>query len=139
MSQLNFNLGLVTYTINGACEVTFNPTDINFIERLYTKFEELDKKQSEFEREKTKITEPLAMFEFARKRDTEMRAIIDSIFGVPVSDAIFGTLNVYAYADGFPLWANFLTMIVDAMDTGLANEKKASSPRMEKYLKKYSK
>lgn len=35
MKELNFESGLVTYSLNGKCEVSFNPTDSNFIERLY--------------------------------------------------------------------------------------------------------
>ena len=44
MKELNFDSGLVTYSLNGKCEVSFNPTDSNFVERLYSAFEELDKK-----------------------------------------------------------------------------------------------
>ena len=45
MKELNFESGLVTYSLNGQCEVSFNPTDSNFVERLYSAFEDLDKKQ----------------------------------------------------------------------------------------------
>ena len=45
MKELNFDSGLTTYSLNGKCEVSFNPTDSNFVEKLYSAFEELDKKQ----------------------------------------------------------------------------------------------
>ena len=45
MKELSFDSGLVTYSLNGKCEVSFNPTDSNFVEKLYSAFEELDKKQ----------------------------------------------------------------------------------------------
>ena len=32
MKELNFDSGLVTYSLNGKCEVSFNPTDSNFVE-----------------------------------------------------------------------------------------------------------
>ena len=47
MKELNFDSGLVTYSLNGKCEVSFNPTDSNFVERLYSAFEDLDKKQED--------------------------------------------------------------------------------------------
>ena len=34
MKELNFDTGLVTYDLNGKVEVTFNPSDSNFVERL---------------------------------------------------------------------------------------------------------
>ena len=34
MKELNFESGLVTYSLNGQCEVSFNPTDSNFVERI---------------------------------------------------------------------------------------------------------
>ena len=48
MKELNFDTGLVTYDLNGKAEVTFNPSDSNFVERLYSAFEDLDKKQGNF-------------------------------------------------------------------------------------------
>ena len=45
MRELNFDDGLVTYTVNGKCQVSFNPTDSNFVEKLYLAFEDLAKKQ----------------------------------------------------------------------------------------------
>ena len=45
MKDLNFDSGVVTYSLNGKCEVSFNPTDSNFVERIYTAFNDLDKKQ----------------------------------------------------------------------------------------------
>ena len=44
MKELSFDSGLVTYSLNNRCEVTFNPTDSNFVQRLYSAFEELDKR-----------------------------------------------------------------------------------------------
>ena len=36
MPELKFENGLVTYNLNGACEVSFNPTDSAFVERKQT-------------------------------------------------------------------------------------------------------
>ena len=39
METLKFDSGLVTYNINDKAQVTFNPTDSSFAERLYSAFE----------------------------------------------------------------------------------------------------
>ena len=51
MENLNFDNGLKTYCVNGVREITFNPTDSAFVEKLFNAFDTLDKKQSEYERE----------------------------------------------------------------------------------------
>ena len=69
MKELNFDSGLVTYSLNGKCEVSFNPTDSNFVERLYSAFEELDKKQESFKAQMEGMTDNKAVFDFARERN----------------------------------------------------------------------
>lgn len=138
MKELNFESGLVTYSLNGKCEVTFNPTDSNFVERLYTAFEELDRKQEDY-KSRAEGLDGRAMFELARERDTEMRGIIDDVFECPVSDALFGGMNVYAVAGGLPVWCNLMLAVMDEMDTTFSREQKATNPRIAKYVAKYKK
>ena len=135
---LSFATGLVTYDLNGKVELTFNPTDSAFVERLFNTFDELDKKQEAYkaEVEKAKKRE---IFDIARKRDAEMREMIDGALGIPVCDAVFGTMNVYALADGLPVWANLLLAIMDEIDTVFAREQKQSNVRIRKYSEKYKK
>ena len=52
---------------------------------------------------------------------------------------LFGELNLYALANGFPIWANLLFALVDEMDTAYAREQKLTNPRISKYTKKYHK
>lgn len=139
MKELNFDSGLVTYSLNGKCEVTFNPTDSNFVERLYSAFEELDKKQEGYKAQIEKMANKREIFDFARERDAEMRSIIDGLFGVPVSDALFGGMNVYAVAAGLPVWCNFMLALMDEIDTTYTRERKATDPRIAKYTAKYQK
>ena len=124
MKELNFDSGLVAYSLNGKCEVSFNPTDSNFVERLYSAFEDLDKKE---------------IFEFARERDAEMRGIIDGVFDAPVSEAVFGGMNVYAIANGLPVWCNLMMAVMDEIDTTFTREQKLTNPRISKYTAKYQK
>lgn len=137
MKELNFETGLVTYDLNGKCEVSFNPTDSNFVERLYTAFEELDKKQEGYKAQVDKMADKKEIFEFARERDAEMRTIIDGVFDSPVSDALFGGMNVYAVAGGLPVWCNLMLAVMDEIDTTFAREQKATNPRIAKYTAKY--
>lgn len=137
MKELNFETGLVTYDLNGKCEVSFNPTDSNFVERLYTAFGELDKKQEGYKAQVDKMADKKEIFEFARERDAEMRTIIDGVFDAPVSDALFGGMNVYAVAGGLPVWCNLMLAVMDEIDTTFAREQKATNPRIAKYTAKY--
>ena len=100
MKEINFDSGLTIYSLNGKCEVSFNPTDSNFVERLYSSFEDLDKKQESYKAQIEKMADKRQIFEFAKERDAEMRDIIDSVFEAPVSEAVFGGMNVYAIANG---------------------------------------
>lgn len=137
MKELNFESGLVTYSLNGKCEVSFNPTDSNFVERLYSAFEELDKKQEGYKAQIEKMADKREIFDFARERDAEMRSIIDGVLEAPVSDAVFGGMNVYAVANGLPVWCNLMLAIMDEIDTTFAREQKATNPRIAKYTAKY--
>ena len=80
MKELSFDSGLVTYSLNGKCEVSFNPTDSNFVEKLYSAFEELDKKQEGYKAQIEKIADKREIFAFAKERDAEMRGIIENTF-----------------------------------------------------------
>lgn len=139
MKDLNFDSGVVTYSLNGKCEVSFNPTDSNFVERIYTAFNDLDKKQDEYKSRIEKMADKKEVFEFARERDAEMRTIIDGVFDTPVCDAVFGGMNIYAMASGLPAWVNLMLAVMDECDTTFAREQKATNPRIAKYTAKWSK
>lgn len=139
MKDLNFDSGVVTYSLNGRCEVSFNPTDSNFVERIYTAFNDLDKKQDEYKNRIEKMADKKEIFEFARERDAEMRTIIDGVFETPVCDAVFGGMNIYAMASGLPAWVNLMLAVMDECDTTFAREQKATNPRIAKYTAKWSK
>lgn len=137
MKELNFDSGLVTYSLNGKIEVSFNPTDSNFVERLYAAFEELDKKQEGYKAQVEKLADKREIFDFARQRDAEMRGVIDGVFDTSVCDAVFGGMNVYSLSGGLPVWCNLMLAVMDEIDTTFAREQKATNPRIAKYTKKY--
>lgn len=139
MAELNFATGIEVFSVNNGAEVSFNPTDPNFVERLFNAFDDLDKKQETRRVEVEKAANSRAIFDMSHKMDAEMREIIDGVFGAPVSDPIFGTMGLYAMADGFPVWCNFLLSVMDKVDTTFAREQKATNPRIQKYTAKYHK
>lgn len=137
MKDLTFETGLITYNLNGNAQVTFNPTDSTFVERLFNTFDSLDKVQEQHKAEVDRIADKREIFDIARKRDAEMRTMIDEALGQPVCGVLFGDMNVYALADGLPVWANLLLAVMDEIDTSFAREQKATNPRLQKYLAKY--
>lgn len=138
MKELSFDTGLVTFSLNGAAELSFNPTDAAFVERIYNTFDALDKKQDEYKAEAEKATGKREIFDVARKWDAEMRGMIDESLGVPVCDALFGSMNVYAMADGLPVWANLMLSILDQVDDSFAKEHGKTNGRIAKYTSKYN-
>ena len=135
--QLNIATGLVTYRLNDACEIRINPTDTGFVERLFHIFDTLEARQGELEA-KVKAAQQREVFDIARKADAEMRELIDGALGVGVCAALFGDVNCYAYADGFPVWANLLFAIMDECGTSFTEQQKLTNPRLEKYMAKYN-
>ena len=137
MNTLNFETGIVTFSVNDRAEVSFNPTDSYFGYRLFETFEKLDEKQKRYKEELSKLAKNSEIFDLGRRMDNEMREMIDSVFETPVCDAIFGNMNVYAMGGGLPVWSNFILAVIDKIDTTFAREQKATNPKIAKYMAKY--
>ncbi len=138
--EINFADGVKSYTVNGIENaVSFNPTDIAFIGALYDAFTNLDRQQDAYRAEASQMPDKRKIFDIARKRDAEMRGVIDSLFGEPVCEKIFGRRNVYSMADGLPVWANFMLAVIDEADATFATEQQKTDPRIAKYTEKYKK
>ena len=139
MAEIKFSTGVVSYNINGCCEVAFNPTDSGFAQRLAGVFSSLDQKQEEYRTELDKAQEVEDIFAVTNRLDREMRELIDGIFDKPVCEEIFGSLNVYAMADGLPVWANFMLALMSEMGDSFSKEQSKTDPAIEKYMAKYQK
>lgn len=137
MKEIVFNTGVVEYNLNGKCSVCFNPTDTTFVKRIYDVFNALDEAQEKHKATIEKMADKSEIFGVSKAMDAEMRGMIDNVLGDGVCDAVFGDLNVYAMADGLPVWANLLLALMDELDTAFAREQKATNPRIAKYTKKY--
>lgn len=137
MKEIRFETGIETFSLNGSADVSFNPTDSAFVENLFNAFDTLDKRQESYRSEVEKTADKREVFDVARRMDGEMREIINGVFGADVCGSLFGGMNVYALADGLPVWANLMLAIMDEIDTAFAREQKATNPRIVKYTQKY--
>lgn len=141
---IEINTGVVNklfLTTDGkTCEFAFNPLDMGLSHRLFSAFERLDKMNENYKEEVQKNADKREIFDIGQKMDQEMREIINSeVFGFDICTPLFGNLNLYALANGLPVWANLLFAMVDEMDTAYAREQKLTNPRLSKYTKKYHK
>ena len=133
MGALNFQTTRKTYTVNDGAEISFDPTDINFVNRLFALMDKLEKRQNEAAPE-----DPAEVFAAAARMDAEMRTEIDAVFGEPVCDKVFGKTNVLSPAGGLPVCMNFLLAVIDEIDAVSETETK-HSPRVDAYIQKYEK
>jgi len=138
MKELNIDTGLVTYNLNDAVQVTFNPTDLVFGEKLFNIFDQLDAKQNEYLENIKAKKDNRELFEYGRQLDKEMRDYLFTLFDMDIVTPLIGDISVYALADGMPIWANILTTLVDEMDSATTKNNELSKKRIAKYTKKYT-
>ena len=136
--ELTLDDGLLCLAVNGKAEIIFNPTDFCFIERVFKIFDALDTKQGDME-QRIKAAQPREIFEIANQADTEMREMLDGLLGAGICAELFGDVNVYAYAEGLPLWCNLLFAVMDRCESELVSQQKQTNPRLAKYTAKYQK
>lgn len=136
MKELSFETGLEEYRLNDQCVVRFNPSDPKFADRLYTAFDDLQKKQKANEDDLEKMSHREA-FDYLNGLDAEMREVIDGVFGSPVCAALFSDVGVYACAGGSPLWFNLMMTLISELDEQVKREKALQDEKILKYTKKY--
>lgn len=139
MNELNFETGVLTFSVNGNAEIHFNPTDPQFVGNLYKTFQELKNQEETYRAELEKVQGSDKIFDFCMQKDKEMRDAIDACFDEPVCSKVFGHLNVYAFAGGFPIWANFVLALFDIIDKYGDAEEKAMNEKVKYYMNKYKK
>ena len=139
MKELVFDSGVVSYSLNGKCEVSFNPADRVFAERFYSAVDEMGKLQDEYAKKAKELQEPSQAFSLARQRDEEMGKVLDGLFGAPVCETVFGSMSLCAFANGFPVWLNLMLSILDEIEANIGDIQKQADPRIAKYKAKYQK
>ena len=139
MEKFNFETGKKEFEINGAVTVEFNPTDTETIQKIFDVFDALDAKQDVYKAEIARCGNNKEIFNIARRRSAEMRETMDSLFGKPICEPLFGSMNVYALADGLPVWCNLMLAIIEQIDTRSLQERESTRARLEKYTKRWKK
>ena len=139
MKELVFDSGVVSYSLNGKCEVSFNTADDAFAERFYNAVDEMGKIQDEYAKKAEALQEPGEAFSLARERDGKMGEVLDGLFNAPVCEAVFGTMSLCAFANGFPVWLNLMLSILDEIEANIGDIQKQADPRIAKYKAKYQK
>lgn len=159
MNELKFDTGLITYKVNGGAEISFNPTDTEFSKKILGIFRDLTDKQEQYRKllradtetpdVSTALDDPEAAKKLSdqadsilnaiKKMDQDMREAIDNAFGeAGTADAVFGSASLYAYANGLPLWANFLLAVIDEMPASTEKQASLTDPRLRAQVGKYS-
>ena len=95
MKELKIETGKKEYNLGGKVTVEFSPTDMDFVERVINVLQKAEEKQKETESE-LKGADTSTIFEIAKRRDKEMRELVDDLFGVEVCTPLFGTMNTFA-------------------------------------------
>lgn len=137
--EISVNTGIKEFNLAGKVSVFFNPSDVTFAKKIYDVFMALEDKQREYIDRLKEVGEEPEIFAIGHEMDAEMRELINGIFGIDVITPLIGDCNVYALADGLPIWANLLTAILDVMDETVKEETQKSKQRVEKYTSKYHK
>lgn len=140
MRELNFNSGIESFSVNGVKNaLRFNPTDIELLRKIYVSMKDLESKQKERNSAQSDSDDIIDTLNKAKQLDTEMRGIIDGVFGDGLCNKIFGDVSLYASADGLPVWQNFILAVIDLFDEATKREAALSNEKIQKYVKKYHK
>lgn len=140
MRELNFNSGIENFSVNGVENaLRFNPTDIELLRKIYVSMKDLEAKQKERNSAQSDSDDIIDTLNKAKQLDTEMRGIIDGVFGDGLCNKIFGDVSLYASADGLPVWQNFILAVIDLFDEATKREAALSNEKIQKYVKKYHK
>lgn len=139
MADLRIETGVVSFNINDKVTIEFNPTDAEFVEKIFDVFNSMDERQERYQALVQKTANKKEVFEIARRESNEMREVIDTLFEQPVCEPLFGKMNVLALADGLPVWANLMLTIFDQIDTTFILERNKTNPRIRKYTERWTK
>ncbi len=138
MKNINLETGMVEYLLGGKVSVRFNPTDLNYMQRLYAAFDELGRIQDRFQKDIEKLEEEKEIFALAKETDGKIREVLNALFEKEVCEPLFGSMNLFAYSGGMPVWANLMLAISDEVNSAMLAEAETRDKRIAKYVDKYS-
>ena len=127
MKNISLETGKVEYLLGGKVSVRFNPTDLNYMERVYAAFDELSRIQTRFQTDLEALEEEKEIFALAKETDGKIREVLNALFEKEVCEPLFGNMNLFAYSGGMPVWVNLMlalshraeALILDEPTSGL--------------------
>lgn len=125
--NLSFESGIKEYTINGDPNrvIRINPSDFGIVARAEKAKTALEKLHIDPGEEH--LSEALTAM------DKAVREQIDLIFGEGTAKTAFGDINCTSLANGNPIFLNFLNAILPEVEKVVAEEKKKSDAKIQKY------
>lgn len=139
MAELNFETGLVSFTVNGVRTININPSDVGFLETIYALMGKIEAIDTETSKKREKADDPAKIFDYFRSSDKKMREAVDSVFGEGFSNDVFHDVRLTAMANGLTVLENFLFAVIDQMDESVTENLAKRNDRISKYTKKYEK
>ena len=147
--SLSFSDGYKSIEINGDPNrvIRINPTDAAFIKRLANigdKTREIMERYGDIDLssiEKLKNIDPAdpnfdelkAAADNIDKIDRAVRELIDSAFGTPVCDTVFGSAWCISPSGGQPIYMNFLEAMGEYIASEIAKQNEKSVSKLQKY------
>ena len=149
MASIKIATGLKTYDIedqngNVRGQISFNPSDMNFIKRLAS----MEDKLNEYLKEYTDVTDDIVDSEATESQaddmikslelivdyDTQVKRIINETFEDDrVSDVVFGKENCFNIYNGKTFVERFIDGIVPVIKTDVEAASKELDDKMSKY------
>lgn len=139
MHELTFETGLVELSVNGVKTIRINPSDVGFLETLYSLMAKIESIETETDKKREKATDLAKIFDCLRTCDKKMRDAVDSVFGDGFSDEVFKGVRLMAMADGLTVLENFIFAVIDKMDDSVKDNLQKRDGRISKYTEKYQK
>ena len=137
--KIQFDDGVKTYSVNGRCEISFNPIDDVFIHELTDHLAALKSIYEFGEAESRKAGDDVeAQYKLAQQRVKKVRAEIDGIFGAGVPAKVLGK-NPCAVSGGIPIWMHFLLAVMEIVDEEITEAGKEQNDAFKKYEEKFRK
>jgi hypothetical protein len=117
--------------------VSFNPKDINLLERLKTGFTRIEEKVNSIEHiEDLNEDENIKIY---KECDNFVKEELNKIFDYDVSSILFGNNSSFSSHGGSYWIMQFIEGITPIIQTEIKKELKASENRVSKYTKDYEK
>lgn len=137
MEKLNIDLGIKEYELCDGLTISFNPTDMELLNKIMECFQELQTEEETRRDRIAKITDYKEMYEEYAEMDRLFREKLNDLFGKDICTPLIGDINIYARGNGLPIWANIIIAIIDEFDDSIKEQDKIGKARIDKYTKKY--